>query len=396
VKEILFARKRAKRPSLDAIKSAAMRDSKFSNMYDLKYPTLFGDHKRFNEVWLDNDEYSEGLRPTATAFRANIGRISALIAVPSVLFFQGRIAEGYSRLAAERASAEPCELQEARIQSEYERFLAWRKNGLYPQNSDRASPDWRRWTTAEQLALLSTGRETYPWSGLESIIQSCIVMAWTTVETLAGDLLVAAVNASPGELSRQTGRAARIKQLAGGSLESDRAEDSIHETDQEDGAGSDEGKSVSLNDIHRYAGGDFDLSRKMGFLLRRRWKFTTLSGIRRAYSRTFSERSKRMRPEKIDQLLSSQALDTLKVARNVIVHNAGYADSAYEKDVKHLGKLPKLRAGEEFQTNGEFATEIVLPALECCRHLIGAVDGWVRTAESSRVEADTSPGASNP
>ena len=63
--------------------------------------------------------------------------------------------------------------------------------------------------------------------------------------------------------------------------------------------------------INQLTRGTYDISHCMGDLLRVRFKFTTLFGIREAYSTAFSDDDKKARPATIDAALSNSALDSL-------------------------------------------------------------------------------------
>lgn len=137
-------------------------------------------------------------------------------------------------------------------------------------------------------------------------------------------------------------------------------------------------KLVSLDLIHR---NQFDLRQKMGTVLRDRFEFSRLEGIREAYAAAFHKNS-----DHIDAALSDDALDALSAVRNVIVHRAGIADTEYLRRSKHL-KLPPANAGAPIHLDGQIVVNLVRPAFACGSKLIGAVDDWISRDSGGPIEA---------
>lgn len=122
--------------------------------------------------------------------------------------------------------------------------------------------------------------------------------------------------------------------------------------------------------------GKYDLSNKMGTILREREKFISLTGIRRAYSSAFSVRS-----AVIDAELSSKALDALNVVRNLIVHTGGIADSIYVAAAQRIPAAPQLALNEPLTLDGAMARKLIDPVIICGKNLLEAVDAWVSTGD---------------
>ncbi len=173
--------------------------------------------------------------------------------------------------------------------------------------------------------------------GCEAILSAMVIGAWTAFETLAGDLWVAALNTSPRRLARLSGDKKRIIRLAKtGTEKAERLQGMLESRRTQDG----EGKIVHLSDVQELSKGTYDLSGKMGNLLRNSFKFTTLTGIREAYAVAFDEHS-----QAIDDALKDGSLDVLCLVRNLIVHRAGRADSTYCKEASSVPGarvLPKV------------------------------------------------------
>jgi hypothetical protein len=221
-----------------------------------------------------------------------------------------------------------------------------------------------------------------------SLFASLLIGAWTAFETLASDLWVVAVNGSPAWLASLTGSSDRIELLSG--IEPKSAVD----TPESDEGGDDDSdeetteysmKKITLGEIHKATRGSFNLSDKMGDLLAadpKRLKFTSLSGIREAYSLAFSEKTKKVRTTAIDAALSDRGLDAISLVRNVLVHRAGVADPIYREDAKSVPTAPKLELNEKLVLTADMARDLILPAILCGRKLLMAVDAWLKVAAS--------------
>jgi hypothetical protein len=126
--------------------------------------------------------------------------------------------------------------------------------------------------------------------------------SWTALECLAADLWVTAVNEEPTLLA----------QTAICSIEG-----------QEPGELTSKQIPVGLAARH-----GFDLRKCLGTLLKSKFDFTGISGIRKAYKVFVSNDSF------IEQVLSRPELDELEAARHVIVHRAGRVDQEYKRRTK--------------------------------------------------------------
>jgi hypothetical protein len=165
-----------------------------------------------------------------------------------------------------------------------------------------------------------------------------------------------------------TGIPTRIEKRAGGRSATER------DTDSPSVAGE---KTVWLDKLHEYSRGSYDLRGCMGDVLRSRCNFTTLAGIRAAYSVAFSDKEKRARTEQIDAALSDRGLDALCIVRNVIVHRAGIADDKYVTDLAIAPGAPKVRTGESLKLDGAQVKSLVEPVIRSARKLLRAADVWL-------------------
>lgn len=205
------------------------------------------------------------------------------------------------------------------------------------------------------------------------LMEMQIVACWTAFETLAGDLWVAAVNAQPSPLAMLSGSRTRIAKGKG--KRSDEAKFSPDESNapQDD-------KEVSLSDIMRLSRGTYDISHCMGSLLKRRFKFTSLSGIRRAYGAAFDPKRQRELTEGLDGVLADSSFDALSAVRNLIVHKSGVADDDYLEDMKSAPAAPKLTIGQRLSVTGRLVCDLIGPVTKQSVALLRAVDAWVAAA----------------
>jgi hypothetical protein len=196
-----------------------------------------------------------------------------------------------------------------------------------------------------------------PAVGFHTMFSSYITATWTAIEAMAADLWEAALNAHPAGLSNLSGKSNRLRQTNKPSGFSPRTVESGP-------------KLVPLSFIQMH---HFDVRQKMGTILRERFEFGRLDGIREAYASAFHEKS-----TQIDAALSNNALDSLSAVRNVIVHRAAIADAEYLKRAKRLKvPIPPAGIGAQVPLDGQVVVELIAPAISCASKLIGAVDDWI-------------------
>src|ERR1700689_4245125 len=120
-------------------------------------------------------------------------------------------------------------------------------------------------------------------------------------------------------------------------------------------------RAIALGVISKVTKGEYDLRGKMGVLLTeaKRVQFTTLDGIREAYSLAFSERVRQARPDRIDKALADKRIDSLSAVRNLIVHKAGVADAEYADRAKGAPSAPQIKEGDALQLDGEVCRSLI-------------------------------------
>jgi hypothetical protein len=202
--------------------------------------------------------------------------------------------------------------------------------------------------------------------GLAVAMESMITATWRTFEVLATDTWEYSLNCHPRELADLRGNGSRINRLAGGVKN--------RTTEWESDGPS---KGIPIGEIHRVTRGTFNLDGKWGTLLKQSFKFTTLGGIREAYSKAFHCDSR-----KIDSCLASRDIDALALVRNLLIHKAGIADTDYcRRQPKEAPTAPALKEAEHLTIDGKLVENLLSPALRCCTDLLVAVNDWLATAK---------------
>jgi hypothetical protein len=179
--------------------------------------------------------------------------------------------------------------------------------------------------------------------GAEGWLAAQITNTWTAFEAMAADLWEAALNAKPKGLANLSGRKHEKK----------------------------EDRRISLSWLQS---NNYNLSRKMGTVLKEQYHFDSLSEIRRAYSDAFP----RTVP-KVHSALSDKALDAISLIRNVLVHNGGIIDREYLDGVAHLPPEAIGPLNSPIKLDGPLVGEIVGPVLKIGYDLVTSVDQWLAT-----------------
>lgn len=199
--------------------------------------------------------------------------------------------------------------------------------------------------------------------GVEPLIASVALAAWTAIETMSGDLWEAAVNLHPQILAQLKG-SHRSWMTAG---DKSRASEAFTEEDTDQETEND--KSIKLFQIGNY---DFNISRRMGSLLRPRFGFQVLGRIRKAYALAFSKDF-----ENLKSLWCDSAFDNLVAVRNLLVHKAGVVDSHFVRQVRGLPQLTRLKENSRLHLEGGLVAEMIKAAVEKSVEIIKCVDDWI-------------------
>jgi hypothetical protein len=165
--------------------------------------------------------------------------------------------------------------------------------------------------------------------------------AWAAFECAAKDAWIAALNLRPLQLA----------QPAFGSLPEDVGGEGIS------------GRQIGVGLLARHG---FDLRDKLGTLLAPKFDFTSVSGIRAAYSAAFGKQADH------GNALADPALGVLEATRHLIVHRAGLIDEEYRRRTGDT-----TPAGQSLRLNAPRVSELANAAVSAGCKLLGAVDTWL-------------------
>jgi hypothetical protein len=228
----------------------------------------------------------------------------------------------------------------------------------------RQTPGWDNHVLTSLKAGLKASElmvaDTVAARAFEASLMSYLTTTWTIIENMSGDLWEAAVNAHPATLANLNGKPNRLRKTK--------------DLNKANSSANKESKTVQLDLISMHG---FDIHGKMGTLLRERFEFSRLEGIREAYCSAFDKDA-----VQIDRALSNTALDSLSAVRNVIVHKDGQADADYAKKAKFLKDIPQAQPGQHVWLDGEIVVGLMKPAIIAANQLLIAVDEWLLKHQS--------------
>jgi hypothetical protein len=295
------------------------------------------------------------LRPVGAAYERNIRRVYTLIMFPlvtitSTVMTQKAIVETQAQLPSGATNDEVGEAVKAALNK-----AILKREEILGSSDGRA----QRLMDAEvQTALLMLKfAVTAIEDGAEAWLAAQVTGTWTAFEAMSEDLWEAALNTKPRGLAELTGKSKRLR--------SDTANDPSHTAN----SGEDKDKGVRLNLLQKY---DYNLSSSMGTILKGKYGFDRLEGIRRAYAEAFSKDS-----AAIDKVLNEKTLDALSVVRNNLVHNGGIVDSEYLRRSKDLPAEAIADENSPIPLDGELVVQLIGPVMKHGHDLVVAVDDWL-------------------
>jgi len=304
-----------------------------------------------------NTEY---LSPVAEAFTSNVLRLQETAAAPIMAVAYSRnqqqlldeaCLEVFGDLSEHSSDDARAPAFQASVGRRWERWLA--------QNADNELFGERIFLATDQLDQLQDIDATVK-RGLEATLHGIVVGAWTTFEVLASDLWETAVNLFPYPLATLSGVSpAKTKRRLAAFTE-----DGV--------ASSAQGKSIRMDYLQAHG---FDLSRRMGAVLRERFNFQVLDGIRDAYYAAFADE-----PSNVRALIASDALSALATVRNLLVHRSGSVDQRFldeharNKLLQQLFPSPTLQ--DLLPMSGLAVHNLVQPTIQLGADLIIAIDRY--------------------
>lgn len=305
--------------------------------------------------------YSAAVENSAKAFHANVERLRKLVMSLEESYMAGKRTGALEVCATYQVTGRAHFLPQDGLEK-------WREAASLASkwaNRQEVAPLWTMAGSgghAGEFITTTHNREAFS-PAVDALVMSLLIGTWTAFEVLAGDLWEAAINHHPTGLARLAGTRTRIRPKK--------------DSQSQKKVSADE-KSILLRDIERVAKGKYDLSSLMGTLLRPRHNFTTLVGIREAYSVAFSD-DLGSSTRGIDSILADDVFDALSLLRNLLVHKSGFADEEYVNGSKQVPSLPQLEKNGLFEPSRETIEKIVVPAIAKAKELIVSVDDWVKS-----------------
>ena len=190
-------------------------------------------------------------------------------------------------------------------------------------------------------------------SGLQAIMASIVVGAWTSFEALAEEAWVAALNARP--------------MLALVAMDADiRERDDEKEKDRKR-------EVLAPIPIWKTLDSKFKAHRRMGELLRNYGRNWDKRGeAQKSYRKVF-----RKNYAKIDAIFGSQKLRWTAVLRNAIVHNGGLADEDFVRGMRKHPRLNRIVENNPIPIDGAIAFEMSIAAIGSGMELLDFVNEWI-------------------
>jgi hypothetical protein len=351
---------------------------------DFKFPNLKIDSSHRT---VESELKCDRLQPIAKAFSRNIDRIDSLISMPSAIAYWAGFLGSYYASAIHRITG---------TQFEYEARITPEQNTeIMLDVTARMTPTLKKFVENpgpfiglvreegdNNVAALNDHLGGAFSGAIESILSTVIVGTWTAFEVMSADLWIASVNESPDPLASLTGDADRISDLNRGAKKGNVATpDNQEEIDDDilDRLSESSDKTIKIGEMHRVTRGRFDLSQHMGDLLSQtvHAELSGLKKIRSAYSKAFTEKAKRVRPNKIDEILADKRLDVLYAVRNLMVHAGGICDDDYIDAIASISGAPKIDKGLPIKLDGESTCSLSGPVVGLASNLLKGVDRWL-------------------
>jgi hypothetical protein len=303
---------------------------------------------RESDSALSNEEIAK----VAQSYDANMSRVAALFrTLPNIVRWTGIFQHCFHRscMAVYNTVEPPPERNaEDRRTEVFQDFL---NQYINERNSDPSIATKEEWEYCiPNLQSLCLHAPDPIFIGLEAVLESSIIQAWTAFEDMAPDLWVALVNEHPKDLSRLAGKWETPKNP---------------EPEQKKVIKQDP-RSISLGTLAEH---NFDVSKVMGRILVGRQHFQSLDGIRSAFEQALGQYC-----EGIKKALHDDSLRHLSAVRNVLVHSAGIVDDKFTEQIARSPHFPNPTAGNRIELNGEIVHDIISRVVEQARAIFRSAD----------------------
>lgn len=306
----------------------------------------------------------EKIRDVAAAFMANATRVVEAAQAPISIIFWSRA----QQTAIDEAHLEvwgdlvPRKMDDAR-KPQFDQAMA----RLRQKFRDEVEADPNEY--GNRLFLAAGELEMYQKNdvgirtGLGAVLRGMVTGMWTAFEVLASDLWETALNVHP----------AGLVELKGKRPDSMPTPKKSVSALGPDGDSKDSSKQVKLSYLQ--ANG-YDLSHLMGTVLREKFKFQMLDGIRNAYIQAFDESHTSVR-----EAILHPSLTVLAAVRNLLVHRAGIVDQDFMNDygrcVELRSEFPSVELKKPLPMTGLTVHHLIYPVVTQSVKLIEAVNAEV-------------------
>jgi len=278
---------------------------------------------------------TRGLTDAARAFERNVDRLQLYARMPTSLMglaghFQAAHTEAVRELSAEDINGNLTITPEftAKVSSALEREGPFSDDDLLARYRRICGP-------------LAAADGCFIYDSFLVFCAAQTILAWTTFETLAGDLWKAAVNERTNTLGK-----AMVEQKSGKSL------------------------PIWLLGLN-----DWDLRGKLGTIAATNFRFSRLEDIQEAYGLAFGQDSA------IAKTCTNPMLRALVLTRNVLAHKGGIADAIFLKGIAETGTglFQDLKPNDEVAVSAKQASDFADMAMSTGATLMLYVDSWIQS-----------------
>ena len=280
----------------------------------------------------------QALQPVCDAYHRNITRVTSLaMFLPAIATVAAHSAAIAQQLRSQMQGSPDSEYRSA-VEAALRQHAELRQHVFSKEDAEA------RAIAAEEVEIgfsIASDIDGFGYDASQAWLAALVTGIWTAFEAVAEGLWEASLNAHPRGLAELRGK---------------------RNTSEDD-------RRILLTLLQKY---EYDLSTHMGTLLKVRYNFDRLDSMRDAYLDAFPTSA-----TEVHQVVTSTALDTLALVRNLIVHSGGIIDAAYLRRKSHLPERLLGEAGSAIELDGKIVAELVRPAIEAGQTLLQAVDRWI-------------------